>query len=236
MTIHTGARIGAASLIAAALVGCGPSQDAQRAKDSAVAAAAQAAQAKVISQAGEVLTARREAQAHLDSARTAFVARNMASASASLREAATFARAHADSAAEPAKKALVSSAVELDALAARVAKKGVRSVSTLDDAFARLNLAEAQLHCTRALDAWKDQKTGVTAAEIVMITDHFERAAADANVKLDSAAKQSVTVARAVANKLSQGAAVPAGEVDSALTALDKAIHAPSKFAKKIQE
>lgn len=236
MTIHIAVRVAAAGLIAVALAGCGPSEEAQRAKDSAVASAAQAAQAKVISQAGEVLAARREAQDHLDSARAAFVAKDMESASASIREAATFARTHADSAAEPARKALVSSAVELDALAARVAKKGVRSVGTLDEAFARLNLAEAQLHCTRALDAWKAQKNGVTAAEIVMITDHFERAAADANVKLDSSATQAIALARAVGTKLSQGAAVPAGEVDAALARLDKAIHAPAAFAKKIQD
>lgn len=205
-----------------AVAACGPSEETRRRTDSAVAAAEMA---KVATQAGEVMGARREAQAFLDSARAAFVAKNAQAASKGLRDAAAFTRKQADSAAEPAKKALINSATELDRLADRVTKKSVKAVKTLDYAFARTQVAEAQLHCTRAIAAWKTDNAGATSSEIVMLTDHFERAASDAGRRLDPAAQQAVVSARSVAAKLAQGATVPRTDVDSALASMDKEVH-----------
>lgn len=225
MYIERRIRIAVIVLVAVSAVGCGPSEEARRKADSAVAAAAAAAQAKVATQAGEVLGARREAQMYLDSARASFVAKNRAVASKALRDAAAFTRQQADSAIAPAKQALISSAEELETLASRVTKGTVKSVKTLDYAFARTQLAEAQLHCTRALNAWHATNAAATAAEITMLVDHFERAATDAGRPLATTTQQTITAARTLADKLTHGNSVAPADVESTLAAMDKEVH-----------
>ncbi len=211
------------ALLAGTAVGCGPSvQDRLKAESTAAAAAA----AKSVALAGEVFLARREAQVYFDSARASFVAKKNVAAARSLRDAALFNRQHADSAAAPAKNALKQSSQELDRLATRVARGGVTSVRTLDRAFARAQLADAQNHCLRALDAWKKLNAPVTGAELMMLADHFERGATDAKQQLSEPARKAIANGRALAAKLVQGEAVSATAVDSTLGALDKELHA----------
>lgn len=232
MHMETGVRGIALAILVVAVAGCGPSEEARRKADSAVAAAAQA---KAATQAGEVISARREAQTYLDSARAGFVAKNSAVASKALRDAAAFTRQQADSATAPAKKALASSADELEKLATRVTKGTVKSVKTLDYAFARTQLAEAQLHCTRALNAWHATNAAATGAEIVMLTDHFERAVADAGQPLAATTQQTVAAARALAGKLTQGASVVPVDVESTLAAMDREVHSLMATAAKLK-
>ena len=210
-----------AIVVAAAVVAaCGPAQEARQRADT-VATKERATRS---TQAGDVMGARREAQSYLDSARAALLAKNVQAASKELREAAAFTRSQADSAAESAKKALIASADELDRLATRVANKSVKTVKTLDLAFARTQIAEAQFHSARAMDAWKAAKAGATSAEMVMVADHFERAAVDAGQHLDASAQQAVASGRSVAAKLAQGVTVPRTDVDSALASMDKQV------------
>jgi hypothetical protein len=232
MDIEREVRGAAIALLVVAGVACGTSAEDRRKMDSAVAAAAQA---KVATQAGEVLSARLEAQPYLDGARSAFVARDRGAASKGLRDAAAFTRGQADSAIEPAKKALAASADELNRLATRVSKGSVKTVKTLDNTFARMQLAEAQLHCTRALDASNRKNAGATSAEIVMLVDHFERAAADAGNPLSASAQQAVATARSLAGKLTQTANVPQADVDAALAAMDKEVHGMMATAAKLK-
>jgi hypothetical protein len=232
MQIEKEGRGAAFALLFVAAVACGPSAEDRRRTDSAVAAAAQA---KVATQAGEVLSTRREAQPYFDAARSAFVAKDRGAASRGLRAAAAFARSQADSAIEPAKKALAASADELNRLATRVSSGSVKTVKTLDYAFARTQLAEAQLHCTRALDAWKKANAGATAAEIAMLTDHFERAAADAGKPLSASAQQAIAAARSLAGKLTQVANVPPADVEAVLSAMDREVHGMMATAAKLK-
>jgi len=222
----------ALALLIIAGAACGPSAEDQRRSDSAVAAAAQA---KVAIQAGEVLSVRREAQPYLDGARSAFVAKDRRAAANALRDAAAFTRGQADSATEPAKNALVASADELNRLATRVSNGATKTAKSLDYAFARTHLAEAQLHCTRALDAWTKGKAGATSAEIVMLADHFERAAVDAGKPLSASAQQAMGTARSLAGRLTQSANVPQADVEGALTAMDKEVHALMATAAKLK-
>ena len=221
MQIDRRIRMTAALVVIASTVGCGPSQESQRKADSAIAAA----QAKVVTQAGEVLSARREAQTYFDNARKAFVAKRGADASKALRDAAAFTRQQAVSATTPAKEALTSSANELDKLASRVTAGAVKSVKTLDYAFARTQLAEAQLHCTRALSAWGATDAAATATEMIMLVDHFERAAADAGQPLATSTQQTLDMTRSLADKLTRGGSVIALDVEPTLTAMDKEVH-----------
>jgi len=210
------------ALLLIAGAACGPSERERHTMDSI---AASTAQAKVATQAGEVLSARREAQPYFEAARNAFVAKNRRAARKSLSDAASFTRDQANNATEPAKKALTESADELNRLATRVSNGSVQTVKTLDYAFARAQLAEAQLHCTRALDAWKNANAGTTAAEMVMLADHFERAAADAGKPLSASAQQAVGTARSLAERLTRAGNVPQADVEASLGTMDKEVH-----------
>ena len=221
MYIDRRVRIAAILAVVASAVGCGPSKESQRKADSAIAAA----RAKVATQAGEVMSARREAQMYFDNARAAFVAKRGAVASKALRDAAAFTREQAISATTPAKEALISSADELEKLASRVTAGAVKSVKTLDYAFARTQLAEAQLHCTRALSAWRATDAAATGAEMMMLVDHFERAASDAGQPLATTTQQTLDVTRSLADKLTHGGSVVPLDVEATLTAMDKEVH-----------
>jgi hypothetical protein len=232
--MHIEREVRGAALAALFVAGAayGPSAEDRRRTDSAVAAAAQA---KVVTQAGEVLSMRREAQSYFDAARGAFVVKDRGAASRGLRDAAAFARSQADSATEPAKKALAASADELTRLATRVSNGSLKTVKSLDYAFARTQLAEAQLHCTRALDAWKKANPGATSAETAMLTDHFERAAVDAGKPLSASAKQAIVAARSLAGKLTQEANVPQADVEAVLGAMDKEVHGMMATAARLK-
>lgn len=212
------------TVFAGMLVACAPGET-KKTDTTAVEPAA----AKVAPQAGDVMGARQEAQGYLDSAMASFTAKRDTSAAKFIRAAAAFTRDQSEAAAEPAKAALIASANEMSDLAVRVEQGKVSTKGTLRYPFARMHLAEAQLHCTQAIEAWKQAQPGATSAEMVMLADHFERAAADAALSLDAPTRQSLAGARAIAAKLDKGDQVPGAEVDAALTGLDTQLHALMK-------
>lgn len=222
--------LGLATVLVAGAVACGPSASARKAAESATAAM----QSKAVTAAGEVFGARTEAQALFDSARARFLARDNAAAATNLRDAAAFTRQKADKAAQPAKDALVASADELERLATSVAAGRVKSVDALDHATGRAQLADAALHCTAALDAWKMKNAPTTGAELLMITDHFTRGASDLGTPLTGSAKDAVEKARALAVNLTKGAAVLPTDVDAVLSSLDTALHTAMANSRKI--
>ena len=222
--------LGAGSL-AIVVLACGPSERSRRAAESAVAAA----RARSVTEAGEVLGTRREAQQYLDSARAQFLAKRTTAAKVSLYEAARFTREQSSASAEPAKSALVKAADELDALALRAGKRSIGSVKTLDRAFARVQLAEAQFHCVRAIAAWQNEDMAATAAELLMLTDHAERAASDAGEPLGPDARATLVDARSIASKLAQGVAVAPTDVDGVLGRVDEQVHALMKKAANLK-
>jgi hypothetical protein len=232
MHINTVVRSATLGVIVASLAACGPSEEARRKADSASVAAAQA---KAVTQAGEVIGARREAQAHFDSARAAFRAKRTAIASKELNAAAVFTRDNADSATGAARNALVSSAAELERLATQVSKSRVKSVKTLDYAFARTQLAEAQFHQARAVAAFQGTKIAASGAELLMGVDHFERSFVDAGRTAKEPAKKAIADARSIASKLISGTSVAPADVESALTALGIEIESFSMTAAKLK-
>lgn len=210
-----------AAVVLVLAVACGPEpRSAQNLDSLAVAASVHTTE-----QAGEVLSEREEAQGNLEAARAFFLGDDMARAAVQLKAAADIDRSHAAAAVEPARTALMQSATELDDLAARVAERGLSAVTPMDTAFARLHLAEVQLHCTRAKAAWENTRAGATAAELLMIADHFERAARDVGYALPPTAVQNVTSLRSIAALLSQTATTKSSEVEPALSRIDGDVH-----------
>jgi hypothetical protein len=186
-------------------------------------------------QAGEVFSARREAQMYLDSGRTSFVGRRNAAASKALHDAASFTRRQSDSASGEVKKALASSADELEHLATRVTKGTVKSAKSLDYAFARTQLAEAQYHYARAVAEWHATNTAAAGAEIVMVADHFERAAADASLPISDSVRNAVNNTRALGARLTQGASLVPAEVEWTMGAMKKEIGILTAKAAKLK-
>jgi len=219
-----------ALLVVAATIACGPSDAAKRRADSAVAAAAKA---HVISQAGEVIGARREAQIFFDSARASFVLKHRAAAARSLRDAAAFTRQQSDSAAGMDKDALGASAKELERLATRISRGAVTSVKTLDYAIARTQLAEAQHHYTRMIAAWNKNDAGVAGAELTMAIDHFDRGVSDAGLHLATATQATLADVRTLAREMTSGAIVNAADVEKTLTAFDSELQNTSTIVAK---
>jgi len=221
MQIGTGVQRVVMALLVVAVAGCGPSDEAKRMADSAVAAAARA---NARSAAGDVISARREAQALLDSARAAYVAGNCTVAAKGLRDAATFSLAQADSATGAAKDALASSAAELERLSTRVTRGAVTSVKTLDSVFARTHMAEAWYHQQRAVVAWRGPNGAQAGAELIMVADHLDRAMADAGRVESESAKTAIADARALGSKLAQGIAVQPADVAATFTAVEREV------------
>jgi hypothetical protein len=205
-------------LVTGILVACGPSDAAKRRADSAVAASTRA---HVVSQAGEVLGARREAQTFFDSARSSFLLNHRAAASNGLREAAAFAREQAERATGLDKDGLANSAKELDRLATAVGSRSVKSVKTLDYAFARTHVAEAQYHYTRMLAAWNKHDGGVAGAELTMAIDHLDRGVRDAGLRLASEAQATLADVRSLAGEMTKGSVLVAAHVEKTLTSFD---------------
>ena len=214
------------------MVACGPSVETRRAADTTLAAVVQA---KAVIQGGEVMSARREAQAYFESARDSFLAKSSSGAANALRDAALFTRQESDSAASPAKEALAKSADELDRVATQVAIGSVASVRQLDHTFARAQLAEAQLHCVRAIDAWNNKNGAATGAELAMLADHFERGASDAGQTLGEATQKSLAGARLVASELLQGIPVAPVTIDASLAAMDREVHNLMETASRLK-
>ena len=209
------------ALLVVAVAGCGPSDETKRAAESAVAAAARV---NARTAAGEVISARREAQVLLDSARTAYLADNCTAAAKELRDAAAFTLAQADSATGAAKDALASSAAELDRLSTRVTRGAVTSVKTLDSVFARTHLAEARYHHERAVVAWRGPSGAQAGAELIMLADHLDRAISDAGQVASDSSKKAIADARALGSKLAQGAAVLPADVQATLAVMGREV------------
>lgn len=143
---------------------------------------------------------------------------------AQLTGAAQFTRRQVDSSTGAARAQLTASAEELERLAARANKNAAKSPKSLDYAFARNQVAEAQLHSELASAAFAGGKAAAAGAELIMVADHFERAFADAGQTPPDAARKAIDDARALGMKMTQGASVPAAEVETTFSAVTKEI------------
>jgi hypothetical protein len=219
-----------AVVLVAAATACGPSESAKRRADSAVAAAVKA---HVVKDAGEVIGARREAQSFFDSARASFMLKHRTAASKSLRDAAAFTRQQSDSAAGLDKDAFLTSAKELDRMAAGVTNGTVRSVKTLDNAIARAQLAEAQYHYTRMIAAWNRHDAGVAGAELTMSIDHFDRGVSDAGLHLAATTQATLAEVRTLTAEMTKGAILNAADVEKTLSLFDNELQRVTTIVSK---
>jgi hypothetical protein len=196
--------------------GCGRSEQSRPESTAATTPAAITTPPAETTLSAGAIGMRTEAQDHFDRSREAFVKKDMKTAAAELTNAATFMRERADSATGYAKALVARSATELDSLAGKVGANSVTSAASLDHVFAHANRAEAERHFSLATHAWAQHQAKRTGEELTMTIDHFERAAKDAHVSLDSATTAGMDRSRAVANTLLQGGTAPTG-VDAAL-------------------
>lgn len=194
---------------------CGRPEESKTSTTAATSAASASTARETTLSSGAIGT-RSEAQDHFDRSRAAFLNKDMKTSAAELHDASLFMHARADSASGFARALAARSASELDSLARDVATSSKMSVARLDHAFAHANRAEAERHYALATRAWSQHQPARTGEELTMAIDHFERAAKDAGISLDSAATDAMERARSVADGQLQGGTAPNG-VDEAL-------------------
>jgi hypothetical protein len=156
------------------------------------------------------LASRHECQASLDSARTALVTKDAEACVANLARAATFFRAEIHSAPPDTRAALSATAEEIETLVANIAKGRPRTPRDFDRAFARANAAEADLHLGRARAALMQGDHVRAGEELLMATDHLERAAKDGRLRRDSVVQTAIAHTKSLAGEMIRGmSAVP---------------------------
>ena len=146
--------------------------------------------------AGGAIASRREAQDQLDAARRLLMSDDTTGAAAELRLAAEFFRRHADAAPGPAADDLRLVASLLQALATDVAAGRVRDPAMLDSLYVLVQTAEAEYHRAIAVERWAAHDSVATGEELVMASDHFERALRDSGHPLAGSPGDIAQVAR----------------------------------------
>ena len=159
------------------------------------------------------LATRREAQESFDRARDALVQGNLATAATELEAASAFMRTHAEEAELGAKASLQGASKELEVVAQRLARGERQTTRTVDRVFANANRAEGQHHLTRAEAAIEKHAYAVAGEELTMAVDHLERAARDLRGGHNPTPEVAFTAARALAERMMQGAIPARGEV-----------------------
>ena len=173
---------------------------------------------------GSALASRQECQAALDAARRALVRKDVDRCVTELAEAATFFRAEAVSAAPEVRWALVAAAEEFETLLANVARGRPRTPRDFDRVFAQAHAAEAALHLSRARVAWLQRDHARAGEELLMTSDHLERAAKDARLRTDPILQRAIADTRTLAMERTKGMAAVPDEVQKVSTEIGDAI------------
>ena len=201
-------------LLAVLVASCGPADDSST---PATARSEPPRRPTTIQSPGALTTAalatRREAQESFDRARDAIVQADLATAATELEAATAFMRTHAEEAELGAKASLQGASKELEMLAQRLARGERQTTRTLDRVFANANRAEGQHHLTRAEAAIEKHAYALAGEELTMAVDHLERAAHDLRGGHNPTAEVAFTTARALAERMLQGAIPARGEV-----------------------
>lgn len=161
-----------------------------------------------VSQAGAPAAA--SADALLDSARVAWMARDTTEASRLLDEAAALLRAQAGAAPVAARTPLRKAATALDSAARAAAHRTLASSMALDTVFARAQYAEARLRLERARDAWGAGERTRAGTELAGGLDELLAAAGRVGETLDARTTATLSSSRTMATRLADGATVDA--------------------------
>jgi len=173
--------------------------------------------------AGTLALTQGDWQPALDAARASFK-RDGSATVRTLRSAAVVVRQEARDANEIGGVALTRSADELDSLGTSIENGAERSERSLDNAFARLEHAEALNRVANATGEWAKQERARAGEELRSGVEHFERAAKNARIDLDARGTKAAADARELGRRLSDGAAATTNEFLRTVTALDTQI------------
>ena len=186
-------------------------------------AAAEPATVAAPGDVGTLTTGQREWEALLDSLR-ANADRDSAATARRLQSAAASVRREAAEANDSARAALTRSADELDSLGASIARGTKRTAASLDSAFARLEYSESLSRLVTATEAWAKHQRARAGEELQAAADNFDRAATDANVKLDATATKAAADARDKAKRLREGGEVTEADFRKTAAELEKQV------------
>lgn len=142
---------------------------------------------------------------HFKQAHENFIKKDTKAAAAEIREAARLVDREAKSATGEGKKALLDSGKELEKLAGDVEKGTVKSVESLDHAFARVDHDLARHHYLRASASWAKRAAEDTGHELEAAAGALEHGAAWSGREAEKAVRATVRDTRLIAGKLIEG-------------------------------
>ncbi|MEZ6062135.1 MAG: hypothetical protein R3C19_17485 [Planctomycetaceae bacterium] len=155
---------------------------------------------------------------HMKRAHENFLKKDFKAAAHDLWLAGGFLHAAASNAVGDARTALTASAREIDQLAKDVEAGGVKSVTTLENAFARAEHALAHHHHTMAKTAIRNQRGRTGGHYLRSATNHVENAARWTGHKLEAGAEATANGVRMVAGRLVEGTGFVPDEVGKGVT------------------
>lgn len=165
-----------------------------------------------------------EPQVHENLAIEKFLDKDYPGAAAEIAKVASWLRTNLSVAAKAARHDMDDSVKELDALANSVSAGTVKSVDSLENAFARGERAMAENHQAMAVLAWADTDSLQTARHLRAAVRHVEQALALSRRELGEGVAKTFKGIDSVAARLTDGEGWIPDEVDQALAAVGNEI------------
>jgi hypothetical protein len=183
----------------------------------------------------DVLGTRQECQLALDSARRALIRNNIDGCTTNLADAAAFFRAEATKAAPDARSALIEAATGIETLLANIAHARTRTPRDFDRVFAKAHTAEVRLHLSHFRVALFEHDHRRAGEELLMATDHLERATRDARLRDDRAVNAAIANAHSLALEMVRGTSIVpdeatrvTGEISVAIDRIAAHVYVPA--------
>jgi Do/DeqQ family serine protease len=165
-----------------------------------------------------------EVEKQFHKARESFLKKDYQNAAVEIRQGAEFLKKEAEQAAGEGKQALLASAEELEQLADRERKGAVNSTRELEQAFARANHALAKYYQGKASESWARRAFSEAGRDLREATVFLENALGWADYQLEAESRDTIKAAKAIGEKMQQGAGWIESEAGKAIEAMRKEI------------
>lgn len=161
---------------------------------------------------------------HLQAARDRFFNNDRPTASSHIRKAAVYLRISAQNSTPNGQRNLIYSATELESLSKGVMSGTVRSIGTLEFAFARAEHALAQHHYAMASESWAQEHSRIAGYRLRAAGNATERAARWTGGEIQDGGKTVYNGTRTLSGKLIEGTGFVVDEVGKGIGSIGKQI------------
>lgn len=161
---------------------------------------------------------------HFQIARERFVNNDRPTAAFHMRKAAVYLRISAQNSTPNGQRNLTYSANELESLAKGMMSGTVRSIETLEFAFARAEHSLAQHHYAMASESWTQERSRIAGYRLRAAGNATERAARWTGEEIQDGARTVYSGTRTLSGKLIEGTGIVVDEVGKGIGSIGKQI------------